>query len=67
VITGAARGQGAAEARNLASLGVAIVAVDVRPEASVVADDIGASVVGFLASDASAHVAGAEIALGSKR
>jgi 3alpha(or 20beta)-hydroxysteroid dehydrogenase len=41
IVTGAARGQGAEEARHLAKMGASIIAVDVRHEAKEVADEVG--------------------------
>jgi 3alpha(or 20beta)-hydroxysteroid dehydrogenase len=45
IVTGAARGQGEAEARLFASEGARVVATDVLPEVQAVADDLGDAAV----------------------
>ncbi|MCC6706423.1 MAG: glucose 1-dehydrogenase [Gammaproteobacteria bacterium] len=51
IITGAASGQGAAEARLFAAEGARVMVADIDPRGQAVADDIGASQARFLKLD----------------
>ena len=51
IITGAASGQGAAEARLFAAEGARVMVADIDPRGQAVADDIGAAQARFLKRD----------------